>query len=71
MAIAEFSTVAGILGVALSQFLHSLTFLISSCLDLPFFTQDSSRRLNKSHFLQKRNGDMEIFVPGRAPQGPV
>ena len=46
-------------------FLHSLTSLFSSCLNLLFGTQQKPRRL-KPFFLQIRNvGLGRDFVPGR------
>ena len=55
--------------IAFPVFLHSLTFLISNCLDLLFGTQGRSRRLKP--FLQTRNeGHRKAFVFWRTPQVP-
>ena len=54
-------------------FLHSLTSLISNCLNLPFATQGRSRRLNETYFPQTRNGghrnDLYLGGPQRALLG--
>lgn len=39
-------------------YLHSLTSLISNCLNMPFGTQGRSRRLHGAYFLQTRNEDL-------------
>ena len=51
-------------------FLHSLSSLISNCLNMPFGTQGRSRRLKPFSYKQDR-GHRQAFVPRKAPQGPV
>ena len=54
-------------------FLQSLPSLISNCLNLPFGTQERSRRLNEDYFLQIRNRvhgkDLYLGGPHRVLQG--
>lgn len=40
-------------------FLHSLSFLRSNCLNLPFRIEERSRKCNEVHFLQTSNVDKE------------
>ena len=54
-------------------FLYSLPSLISNCLNLPFGTQGSSRRLNAAYILQIRNGEntADLYSRIATPQSPV
>ena len=47
---------------------HSLPYVISNCLNLPFGTQGWSRRLKPAN---KKQGQGKTSVPGKTPLGPA
>ena len=55
---------------AFPLFLHSLTFLMSNSLNLPFETQGRSEKLKFFPYKQE-TGHRETFVCKRATQGPA